>query len=123
MMISQCRQLAGEDLEAQVFLITQAVSAPLDDADLVVESLDEAGGDLVLWMAVGGDAVPVPLDHFSELFVRFESLPFERVAPIVKASSCPALPLIAPQLTEGLLEELSGVESLVGREQGLQGGA
>src|SRR5882724_6793565 len=118
-MISQCWQHAGEDLEAQVFLVAQAVGAPLDNADLVVESLDEAESDLVFGVAVGRDAVPMPLDHGSELFVRLESLPFERVAPIVEESSCPTLPLIAPQLTEGLFEEISSVEPLVGSEQGL----
>ena len=32
----------------QILLVTQAVGATLDDADLVVESFDEAGRDFVL---------------------------------------------------------------------------
>ena len=39
---SDCRQHAGEDLEAEVFLVAQPVRAALEDADLVVQSLDEA---------------------------------------------------------------------------------
>src|SRR6187401_2135522 len=39
---------AGEDLEPQVVLVAQAVGAPLDHPDLVVEPLDEAERDLVV---------------------------------------------------------------------------
>ena len=62
----QFRQHAGEHLESQVLLVAQAVRAPLYDADLGVEALDEAEGDLVLGLAVGRDAIPVPLDHRRE---------------------------------------------------------
>jgi hypothetical protein len=40
----------------------QAVGSALDDADFVVQAFDKAQGDLVLGFAVGGNAVPVPLD-------------------------------------------------------------
>jgi hypothetical protein len=40
----------------KVFLVAQAVGAALDDADLVVEPLDEAERDLVLQPAVGRNA-------------------------------------------------------------------
>jgi len=117
-MFSQGWQHAGENLEAKVLLIAQAVGTPLDDADLVVESLDETESDLVIWVAVGRDTVPVPLDHVGELRVGLQALPFERVAPVVEEASCPSLAFIAPELTERFLEEISGVEPLVGGEQG-----
>jgi hypothetical protein len=67
MMISQCWQHAGEDLEAQVFLVAQAVGAPLDNADLVFESSTKPRAILFSGVAVGRDAAPMPLDHSSEL--------------------------------------------------------
>ena len=65
---------ASEDLESQIFLVTQAVRAALDDANLVVEPLDEPERDLVLGLAVGGDSIPMTLDHLGELLVGFEPL-------------------------------------------------
>ena len=50
---SQHRQHAGEDLEPQVLFVAEAVGAPLEDTDLVVQALDEAEGHLVLGLAVG----------------------------------------------------------------------
>ena len=52
-------------------------SLPLHDADLVVHALDESQGDLVLRLAVGRDAVPVPVDHHGELLVGLQALPLE----------------------------------------------
>ena len=45
------RQHAGENLEPQVLLVAQAVCPALDDADLVIELLDEAERDPVLGSA------------------------------------------------------------------------
>src|SRR6266571_4071040 len=113
-------QHAAEDLEAEVLLVTEAVRPALDDAHLVVEPLDEAEGDLVLDGAVGGDAVPVALDHLRELLVRLEPLPLERVAPILEEVPGPALAGVVPELTEGLLEQVGGVDALVRREEKLE---
>jgi hypothetical protein len=63
------RKHAGKDLEAQVLLIAQTIGTALKDADFVVETLDETEGDLVVGTAIGGDAVPVTLDHRRELLV------------------------------------------------------
>lgn len=41
----------GEDLGAEILLVAQPVGAPLQDADLVVEPLNEVEGDLVLRLA------------------------------------------------------------------------
>ena len=110
-------QHAGEDLQPQVFLVAQAVGAALDDADLVVEALDEAERDLVLRVAVGGDAVPMALDHLGELLVRLEPLPLQACAPVVEEAPRPAFALVVPQLAEGLLEQVGLVQPLVGRQQ------
>ena len=92
----------------------------MDDADLVVQSLHEAKRDLVLWFAIGSDSIPMTIDHLSEFLVRFEPLPFERSAPVLEEAPRPALALVAPQLTEGLPEQVGGVEPLVGRQQRLE---
>src|SRR5262245_33072333 len=116
----QGRQHAGENLEPQVFLVAQPVSPTLDHPDLVVEPLNEAERDLVLEPTVGGYAVPMALDHGRELLIRFEPLPLQARAPVLKEAPCPALALVAPQLTEALLEHIGRVEPLVGRQQCLQ---
>ena len=72
---SELGQHAGQNLQSQILLVAQPVRPALDDADLVVESLDEAQGDLVLGATVGRNPVPVPLDQVGELLVRLEPLP------------------------------------------------
>jgi hypothetical protein len=52
----------------------------LDDANLVVEAFDEGKRDLVVWLAVAGDAIPVSVDHVGEPHVALEALPVERYA-------------------------------------------
>src|SRR5262249_6965777 len=111
----------GQDFEPQVVFIAQAVGAALDHPDFVVEPLDEAERDLVVRPAVGGNAVPMPIDHGGELLVRLEALPLEARTPILEEPPCPALALVIPQLAEALLEEIGGVEPLVGRKERLQG--
>ena len=48
------RQLAGQYFQAQVFLIAQAVSTPLQDSDFVVKTLDKTQGHFVLCLTIGG---------------------------------------------------------------------
>ena len=43
-------------------MVAQAVCASLDDTDLVVQALDESEGNLVFWLAVGGDSIPMAID-------------------------------------------------------------
>ena len=114
------RQHACEDLESQVFFVAYAVGTTLDDAYLVVETLDEAERNLVLGPTVGRNAVPMSVDHLGELLIRLESLPLEAGAPILKEASCPTLALVAPQFAKTLLEDIGRVEPLVGRQQYLQ---
>jgi hypothetical protein len=62
----------------------------------------------------------MPLDHRREALEGFEPLPLERRAPVLEESPGPAFTVIAPQLPEGLLEQIGGVEPFVGGEQQLE---
>ena len=107
--------------EAQIFLVVQSIGSTLEDADLVVEALDEAERDLVLWLAVGGDAVPVALDHVGKALFGLEALPLEAGAPVVEEAPCPAFAPVVPELAEGFFQEIGGIEALVGGQQQLEG--
>src|SRR5271167_2112610 len=120
---SDLREHAGKDLKAQVLLITQAVGAALKDADFVVETLDEAEGDLVVGTAIGGDAVPVTIDHRRELLVRLEPSPFKCLLPVLEKAPCPGLAPVVPQLPERFLEQIGDVEPVVGLQQFVKGTA
>src|SRR5881397_1284531 len=111
----------GHDLEFEVFLVPVSVGPALEDADFVVEPLDQAEADLVLRVAVGDDPVPVSLDHGCELLVGFEPLPLQALLPALEEGAGPARGLVAPELAEGLFEQVGGVEPLVGLEQLAQG--
>src|SRR5262249_44905341 len=100
--------------------VAQPVSSSLDDSDLVVEPFHEAQRDFILWLAIGGESVPMTIDHVGELLVGFQSLPFERRAPVLQEPSCPALVLVAPELSKGLLENICGVQQFVGAQQSPQ---
>jgi hypothetical protein len=62
-------------------------------------------------------------DHRRELLVRREPLPFEALPLALEEGASPALGLVAPELTEGLLEQVGGVDPLVGLEQLVEGAA
>src|SRR3972149_4699931 len=114
---SEGGQHAGEDLEPEVLFVAKAVGAALEDADLVVEPLDETERDLVLRAAVGRDPLPVPVNHRGELFVGPQALPLERRPPVLEEPAGPALPAIVPKLAERFLEQVRGVQPLVGGQQ------
>src|SRR5947207_15775259 len=57
------------------------------------------------------------IDHGGELLVGLEPLPFERRAPVLEEAPRPTLVLVAPELAKGLLEQIGGVQSLVGSQQ------
>ena len=50
---SERRQHARENLETEVLFVAEPVRAALEDADLVVQPLDEAERDFVVRPAVG----------------------------------------------------------------------
>jgi hypothetical protein len=81
-------------LEAKIFLVTQAVGTSLEDADFVVEAFNEKR-DFVFRPAVGGDAVPVAVDHIGEALVGSEALPLEETPR-------PSFAPVVPELAEGL---------------------
>jgi hypothetical protein len=78
-------------------------------------------GNLVLWSAIGGDSIPMALYHLGELLVRLQALPLETGLLVLEEPPRPAFPLVAPELAEGLLEQVGRVEPLVGGQQDLQG--
>src|SRR5437773_2589165 len=84
---SECRQHAGEDLEPKVLFVAEPVRATLEDADLVVQPLDEAERDLVLRATVGRDPLPVALNHHSELLVGAQALPLQRRPPVLEEAA------------------------------------
>ena len=47
----------------------------LDDTNLAVRYFHESERYLVLWLAVGSDPIPMPIDHLGEFLVGCESLP------------------------------------------------
>jgi hypothetical protein len=99
----------------------QAVGSALDDPDLIVEALDEAEGDFIFRLAIGGNSIPVSLNHLGELLVRLEPLPLQLFAPALEELPRPGFAVVVPQLTEGLLEQIRGIEAFVGAEQQLEG--
>src|SRR3954468_24706391 len=92
----------------------------LNDADLVVEPLDEAQRDFVIFMAIGLDPIPVGLDHPGELPERFQPLPLQGVFPVGEETTGPAGAAVVPDLVERLLQQVGRMQSLVGPEQQLQ---
>src|SRR5712691_5152489 len=121
-MLRQRRQEGCNDLEVQVLVVVVAVGPALQDADLVVQALDDPEADLVLRMTVRDDTLPMPLDHVGKALVRLEALPLQTISPAVEEGTSPDRILVVPELTEGLLEQVGGVEPLVGLEQLLQAG-
>ncbi len=121
MTISDLRQHAGEDFEAKVVFVPKPVGSPLDDPNLGVEPFDEAQRDFLLGGAIGGDALPVSLHQGGEPLERLQALPSERLLPVVEEPPGPSFPTVVPQLSEGLLEQVSRMETLVGGQQFVEG--
>ena len=120
MCILELGQHASEDFQSQVLLVAQPICASLDDPDFVVASFHESERDLVLGLAVGSAPVPMTIDHGGELLVRCKPLPFERCSPVLEEPLRPTFALVAPELSEGLLEQVRNVEPFVRRQQRLQ---
>jgi hypothetical protein len=57
------------------------------------------------------------IDHAGEALIGFEALPFEAGAPVVEEAPGPALAVVVPELAEGLLQNIGGVQPFVGGEQ------
>jgi hypothetical protein len=66
-----------------VSLIAHAMRPRLDDANLLVESSRRRRA-LVSRLAMGGDPIPMTLDHLGELPVRHNALPLQAGLSLVK---------------------------------------
>ena len=77
------------------------------------QSFDEAARDFFLCIAVNSDSIPMSADRYSKCLVGLARLLLERVVPALKEGSCSALAHVAAQLSEGLAEQVGGVQSLV----------
>jgi hypothetical protein len=53
-------------------------------------------------------------DHGCKLLIRLEPLPLQARSPILEETPSPGFALIVPKLAEALLEQIGGVEPLVG---------
>jgi len=75
----------------------------------ILDRREHASGErhLVLWLAVGGDPIPVSINHLSKLLVGFQALPLQAGAPVLDEAPRPAFALVVPELTEGLLEQVA----------------
>jgi hypothetical protein len=96
-------QHARENLQPQVLLVPQVVCSTLYDPNLVVHTLDESERDLVLWLALGGDPIPMSTDRRRELLVGFESRPLQARQPVLEEAPRQALTLVVGELAEGPL--------------------
>jgi hypothetical protein len=83
----------------------------LEDADFVVETLDEAERDVVGRLAVSDDAVPIALDHGRELFVWLQILIAQLLAPRVEEASRIGRVGIIPKLLELLTQQIGDVQA------------
>ncbi len=119
-MILDLRKHAGEDLQTQILLVTQPVGAALEDPDLIVHPFDESQGDLIVGVTIRGNPVPMAINQRGKLLIRPQALPLQGRPPILKEAPRPAFLLIVPQLAEGLLEQVGGVQPLVRGQQDLQ---
>ena len=57
------------------------------------------------------------LNHTGELLVRMQALPFEAVFPTSEKGASAAFGAVIPELPEGLLQNIGGVQAPVGLEQ------
>src|SRR5260221_14633372 len=98
----------------------RAICAALDDTILVFKPFQQSERHLVPWLAVGGVPILMSINHLSELLVGFQPLPLQARTPVLEEASRPALALVVPELTEGLLEQVSRVQALIRRQQGFK---
>ena len=110
----------SEDFEVQIFLVSDAVCAALDDADLVVRALDKAEADFIVHFTVGNNAIPVAFDHVGELFKWAQALPAELGLPVVEKLPGPGWVLIAPKVDEGFFEQVGLEQSRIGIEESFE---
>lgn len=67
--------------------------------------------------------MPMGFNQLRELLVGFQPLPFEAVLPSFKEGTRAAFGTVVPELPEGFLEDIGGIQAPVGLKQLLQGPA
>lgn len=60
------------------------------------------------------------INHLGEFHVGRQALPLEARVPVLDEAPRPTFELVVPEPAEGLLEDVGGVQALVGRKQGLE---
>ena len=113
---SGVRDERGEHFELQVLRVSDPVGPALNHPDLIVESLHEAEGDLVIGTAIADDALPVSFHQADELLERLEPAPAQLGLPVLEELPGPGGMVVVPQLPEGLFEEIRLMEPFVGFE-------
>src|SRR3989344_529918 len=119
-MIRERWQKMRNDLHGQVLFVAEAVRLALNDANRVVQSFHAAERDFIIGLAVRNDTLPMAFDHVGELLKGFQPLPLETGAPVLEEFPGPSFARVVPQLPERFLEQVGGVEPLVGGEQRLE---
>jgi hypothetical protein len=113
-MSSDVRPHAGWDFEPKILFIAQTAGSTLEDSDFGVETLHKTQRHFVPGLAVSRDPVPMTVNHAGKFLLGLQTLPFERLLPVLKEAPRPRLALAVPQLTEGFLEQTGDVQTLVG---------
>src|SRR6266576_2419228 len=76
---------------------------------------------MIILVAIRLDAVPVAGNHRCKPLEWLQSLPAQRLPPLLEETPRPARRAVIPQLAEGFLEEVSRVQPLVRLEQQSEG--
>jgi hypothetical protein len=119
--LSDLRKHTRQDFEPKVFFVSQSVGAPLNDSDLGIESFDKAQRDVFFGRTVGRNPLPVAFHQRRKPLEGRQTLPLERVFPMVEEPPCPPFPPVVPQLPERFLEQIGRMEPLVGGQQFAEG--
>ena len=98
--ILNLREHARQNLQAQVFLVAQSVSPPLQNPNLVVQSFNKAQRYLVLRLTVSSNPIPVAKDHQSEVLVGSQTLPLQSIYPVLHEPSRPAFIAVTTSLAK-----------------------
>ena len=83
----------------------------------MVDPFDQSKTDFVLWMTIGGNALPMGFNQFGTLPIRLQSLPFQTVFPAFEKRACASFGAIVPELSEAFLEDIGRIQTPVGLEQ------
>ena len=110
-----------QNLQLEILHVSDPIGAPLNDANLVVESLHKAERDFMIGTAVADDAIPMTPNQSNELLVRFQTAPLELGLPVLKELSSPGGIAVIPKLSEGFFEHIGFAQALIGLEQKRQG--